>query len=420
VAAKGGTTRRLSFLVGALDSLFVVGVTLGSLIAATTLVWALENNPSVAWLSSMRTALDIWFAGQGVSIHFAAGTLGGVDSPAFNLGLPPLGMLIVFVLLARRTAKKFATATELWPGWLGSILVYWLASAFLTPLASTPHAAPVAAQAAYLPALLYGSSVVLTSLFVKLPRGTEVARERLALKAWVERKAETAHWFLASLTGPALRAGTAFVVALLGVSALVIGVMLAANWISVIRLYEGLQATLIGGVALTLGQLVIAPNVMIYGASWLTGTGFSIGTGSHISPLGTELGPIPAFPIFGALPSGSFSSGMIVLVVPAIIAFVVTLGIKRHAADVRFNFANPLAAALSVGLGVGLVASAEMLLLGFFATGGIGPGRMQTFGVNPWMLALVTLLEVVPVSTLAAFYSAKPAASAPIPDHLKR
>jgi hypothetical protein len=45
---------------------------------------------------------------------------------------------------------------------------------------------------------------------------------------------------------------------------------------------------------------------------------------------------------------------------------------------------------------------------------------MAFFGVNPWMLALVTLLEVVPVSTLAAFYSAKPNSAAEIPDHLKR
>ena len=420
MATQAGTTRRLSFLVGALDSLFVVGVTVASLVLASTLVWALENNPSVAWLSSMRTALDIWFAGQGVSLHFAAGVLGGVDSPAFNLSLPPIGLMLVFVLLGRRTARKFATATELWPGWLGAMLVYWLVSAFLTPLASTPQAAPVAAQAAYIPVVLYGSSVVLTSLFVKLPRGTVEARERVAVKKWLETRAQSANWFVASIIGPAFRAGTAFVVALLGISALLIGIMLAINWISVIRLYEGLQATLLGGLALTLGQLAIAPNVLIFGASWLTGTGFSIGTGSHISPLGTELGPIPAFPIFGALPSGSFASGMIVLIVPAVIAFVVTLGIKRHAADVRFNFANPLAAALSVGFGVGLVAAVEMLLLGTFATGSIGPGRMEFFGVNPWMLALVTLLEVVPVSTLAAFYSAKPNSAAEIPEHLKR
>ena len=254
MASAGGTTRRLSFLVGALDSLFVVGVTLASLIAGTTLVWALENNPSVAWLSSMRTALDIWFAGQGVSIHFAAGVLGGVDSPAFNISLPPLGLLLVFVLLGRRTARKFATATELWPGWLGAVLVYWLASAFLTPLASTPQAAPVAAQAAYIPVLLYGSAVVISSLFVKLPHGTVEARERVAVKQWFARRVENANWFVASISGPAFRAGTAIVVALLGISALLIGVMLAANWLSVIRLYEGLQAPLLGGLALTLGQ----------------------------------------------------------------------------------------------------------------------------------------------------------------------
>ena len=66
------------------------------------------------------------------------------------------------------------------------------------------------------------------------------------------------------------------------------------------------------------------------------------------------------------------------------------------------------------------MAAVEMLFLGWFASGGIGPSRLSLVGVNPWMLALVTFAEVVPVSTLAAFYSAKPSAASPIPEHLKR
>jgi hypothetical protein len=420
LARDGGSTRRISFLIGALDALTVLLVTLSTLVVSTTVVWLFENNPSLPWLSSFRTALDIWFLGHGVSIHVAAGTIEGVVVPAFNIGLAPIALILGVIALGRRTARRFATARELWPGWVGAISVYWVVSAILTPLASTKAVAPVAEQAAYLPAILYGGSVIAASLFAKLPKGAIEPAERRRVHDWLDARRQRANWVLASISAPVLRAGTAVVVSLLAVSALSIAVLTAVNWIGIIRLYEGLQATLIGGLVLTLGQLVFLPNLVVFGASWFTGTGFSIGIGSHISPLGTELGPIPGFPIFGALPVGAFGGGMIAIVVPVIIAFVATLAIKRHAADVRFNFANPLAAALSVGVGVGFVAAVEMLFLGWFASGGIGPSRLSLVGVNPWMLALVTFVEVVPVSTLAAFYSAKPSAASPIPEHLKR
>jgi hypothetical protein len=199
-----------------------------------------------------------------------------------------------------------------------------------------------------------------------------------------------------------------------------LGLSLAFNWIPVIRLYEGLQVSPIGGIAVTLGQLFALPNLVIFGAAWFTGVGFSIGTGSSVSPLGTELGPIPALPIFGGLPIGETFIGLAAIVVPVVLALVCTLWVKSHTQQMRFNFASPLTAALSLGLGVGLVAAVEAGALAVLASGAIGPGRLETFGVNPWMLALVVFIEVAPVSFLAAFYSARPEKAAPIPDYLKR
>jgi hypothetical protein len=40
--------------------------------------------------------------------------------------------------------------------------------------------------------------------------------------------------------------------------------------------------------------------------------------------------------------------------------------------------------------------------------------------VNPWILALVTFIEVAPAATLAAFYSTRPQQASPIPEQLKR
>ena len=414
---EGGTTRRLTLLVGALDALFIVALTFVVLIAIGTTVWLVENDPDIPWVMALQTMTNFWFVGHGVTIHVAAQDLVGIAVPAFNLSLAPILLLGVVYLFGRRTAKKLALANEFWPGWLGAFAVYLIASIVLTPIASAPTVHPDSSQAAAFPAMLYVGSIIVTNLFGK---GSGDAVERVWLKNFIQRQSQSANWFVASLSSPALRAGTGVVAGLLGVSAVWLGLSLAFNWIPVIRLYEGLQVSPIGGIAVTLGQLFALPNLVIFGAAWFTGVGFSIGTGSSVSPLGTELGPIPALPIFGGLPIGETFIGLAAIVVPVVLALVCTLWVKSHTQQMRFNFASPLTAALSLGLGVGLVAAVEAGALAVLASGAIGPGRLETFGVNPWMLALVVFIEVAPVSFLAAFYSARPEKAAPIPDYLKR
>ena len=414
---EGGTTRRLTLLVGALDALFIVALTFVVLIAIGTTVWLVENDPDIPWVMALQTMTNLWFVGHGVTIHVAAQDLVGIAVPAFKFSLAPILLLGVVYLFGRRTAKKLALANEFWPGWLGAFAVYLIASIVLTPIASAPTVHPDSSQAAAFPAMLYVGSIIVTNLFGK---GSGDAVERVWLKNFIERQSQSANWFVASLSSPALRAGTGVVAGLLGFSAVWLGLSLAFNWIPVIRLYEGLQVSPIGGIAVTLGQLFALPNLVIFGAAWFTGVGFSIGTGSSVSPLGTELGPIPALPIFGGLPIGETFIGLAAIVVPVVLALVCTLWVKSHTQQMRFNFASPLTAALSLGLGVGLVAAVEAGALAVLASGAIGPGRLETFGVNPWMLALVVFIEVAPVSFLAAFYSARPEKAAPIPDYLKR
>jgi hypothetical protein len=195
---------------------------------------------------------------------------------------------------------------------------------------------------------------------------------------------------------------------LIAVSALYIALALAWNWIEVIRLFQSLQLTFLGTLTVSAGQLSILPNLIALGATWLTGVGFSIGEGSMVSPMGTELGPIPAIPVLAALPIGSSSLSIIFVIVPLLAAFLATLLVKSHTAELRFNYASATSAALVLGISIGLVAGIEMLLLADFSGGSIGPGRMTTVGATPWLVGLVTFAEVTVSATLAAFFSARP------------
>lgn len=417
--SASGNTRRLTFLVGALDALFVVSLTFVTLIALGTTLWLVENDPEIPWVMSLQSVSNIWFVAHGVSIRVGEQALAGIDSPAFTFGIAPILLMLGVYLFGRRTARKLEGANEYWPGWLGAFAIYLIAAVVLTPIASSATVHPDSSQAAAFPAMLYTASIVATNLFSKRGRRAE-AKENQWWRNWTQRRNLNANWFVASISGPALRAGTGVVLGLIAVSALWLALSLGYHWIAVTRLYEGLQVSLLGGIAITIAQLALLPNLVIFGASWFTGVGFSIGTGSNVSPLGTELGPIPSIPFFGGLPIGDNPVGLAVIVVPVVLALVVTLMIRSHTGSIRFHFASPLSAALSLGLGIGLVASIEFAALALLASGSVGPGRLQTFGVNPWLAAAVVFAEIAPVAFLAAFYSAKPEKAAPIPEYLKR
>ena len=420
-SASGGT-RRLSLLVGALNALFVVVVPVAALVLVTSIVWFVENDPTLPWITSLRTALDFWFVGHGVALDVSAQKLVGISSPAFAFAFAPIGLLLVVVMFGRRTAKKLRGANELWPGWLGATLVYGAASVVMLPLASSETVAPNSSEAVVLPVALYGISTIAFGLFGSWLNNKLEPQpaERVALIEWLQARRERANWFFASISGPAFKAGTAVIVGLLAISSIMLAVSLTFNWISVTRLFEGLQVSFIGGIALTIGQLLILPNLVFYGASWLTGAGFAIGAGSSISPLGTQVGPIPALPILGGLPIGTELPALAVIVVPVLLALIATVMIKNHTKELRFHFASAISAAISLGIGVGVVAAVEAALLAWLTSGSLGPGRLQEVGVNPLVLAAVVFAEVAPVSVLAAFYSARPEKAAPIPEYLKR
>lgn len=407
-------SRKATFLTSALEAALSVVIGMSILLVPITILWLVENDPSLDWTFGFRTAADVWLLAQGAHIVVPAGTIAGIAVPKFALGILPLGYTAILVGSAIRLGRRLAATSFIWPGWLGAATVYGGLSFFITNLAQAEVAYPVEWQGLIIPTALFVAVVVGASLFGKpADLGFDApppAAERQAAQDWLAQRIANQPWWFRAVTPPALRAGTAVVFILLAVSALAISISLAVNWIQVIRLYEGLQLTILGGFLVTFAQLAFLPNLVIFGASWLTGAGFAIGAGSAVSPLGTSLGPIPSFPVFAALPVGQQSVGILAILVPLVAAFVATLTIRGYAHEIRFEFASAFSAALSLGLAIGAVAGAELALLAWWAGGAIGPGRMQQFGPNPLIVGLVMFIETAAIATLAGFYSAKPEA----------
>jgi hypothetical protein len=177
------------------------------------------------------------------------------------------------------------------------------------------------------------------------------------------------------------------------VSALIVALLLLVNYAQIITLYENLHSGALGGVSLTIAEIMFLPNLVVWAAAWLVGPGFSIGTGSLVSPLGTTLGPLPSIPVLGALPQGTVAFAFAGLTVPIIAGFLAG-AVLRGPLAAKIRDTATLTWLLGAGLGIGVVGGAILGLLAWASAGALGPGRLQQAGPDAIWVALLGALEL--------------------------
>lgn len=405
--------RGLSFLVASLQSLVVLAVSLGLIVAPLTIAWLFEGDGSVEWIVVLRVAVFAFLLACGVALEFPPGQVIGIDYPYFLLDAMPLGLTVLLVVSAARIGHRLSSASSLWPAWLGAGITIAGGSVFLAEISANEFVRFEQWQPLFLPTLLFTSVLIGFSVFGRRfelfdgANGPE-AKERIQIREFVFGIKNRLHWTIGTALAPSLRAGMATVVVLILISSLVIGLALAFGWVEVVRLYEGMRVSVLGGVMLTIGQLALLPNLVIFGMAWLTGVGFSIGAGSLVSPLGTELGPMPAIPMFTAIPTGTFEQALVFTLVPMLAAFLATFFVRKYLDEMRWEYATRFSAALSYAIATAVVATTTASLLAAWASGGFGPGRLGEVGVNLLIFAPVIFLEVLIPSFIAGLVVIKP------------
>jgi hypothetical protein len=402
-----------AFARGALGSAFVVALGFLTVFALNITVWLVEQTVGSTFQSVLQDSSRTWLSAHGVPLLIAEGKIAGIKVPSYVVDFLPLGFAILIGWLIFRAGKKLSGEKYLGSAWLGAITLYLAVAVILTSSAVTKTIYVVQWQGVFIPTALFAVLLIIGSVAgaPMLFEDSEPSVMRDRIRDFFIDLVDKLPWAIKPLIGPALRAGTGVVAAMSLVSALLISVMLALNWIEIIKLYQSLQLTFLGTLTVSAGQLALMPNVIAFGNSWLLGTGFSVGQGSIVSPLATELGPLPAIPMLAALPVSGSSLGVLFILVPLLAAFFATLLVKSYTAELRFAYASATSAAISLGLAIGFVAAVQMWFLTELASGSIGPGRMSLVGVNPWLVAGVTFLEVSIASILAAFFSARPDAA---------
>jgi hypothetical protein len=188
-----------------------------------------------------------------------------------------------------------------------------------------------------------------------------------------------------------------------GVATVVVGgsvALLAALYQGRGRITElstSLGADPAGGLVLMLGEIAYLPNLVLWGASWVIGAGISLGDGSVISPTMTQLGLLPAVPVFGAVPtepSGRWTlvAWLLVGVAAGIMAAWTAVAPRRRA---RFDETS-----LIGGLS-GVVAGLAVTVVAVVSRGNLGMSRLVGMGPRPFEL-FATSCSLLGISGMAA------------------
>ncbi|UOR02651.1 DUF6350 family protein [Leucobacter allii] len=313
------------------------------------------------------------------------------EALSFTVSLMPLGITLLTAALAGRAGWRFGRrggtgAAGVLGGAIGFGAVAFAVALLAAPLLGAPAwAATLMPAAAY--ALVAGAAFVLRAARDAHPWWAASLRALQRGLEWVGVRGVAA---LPARAAETLRIATAGLAAAVGLAAIATAVACVAGYGEVIALTQSLQLDPLGSVLVFLAQLALLPVAVAWALAWLSGAGFAIGAGSSVSPFETLLGPLPALPLFGAVPDGWGAWGAIapaLLVVAGIgVALLFARRDELRRASWPVALAMPVVAALLAGLGVAGISA--------LASGALGPDRLQSAGASPWLAGGLAAAEL--------------------------
>jgi hypothetical protein len=158
-----------------------------------------------------------------------------------------------------------------------------------------------------------------------------------------------------------------------GVASLVFAFSLASHWSVLKSLEIVITPGIIGGVLYTLIQILYIPNIALACLSYLTGTGFTFGAHTNISPSHFDLSAISAIPVLSALPTGKnqvFNYGIALWPIFFIVFFILVWRSKG-------DFAKKNIQALQSGAGF----IAVILIISYLASGELFTPQLKPVGI---------------------------------------
>jgi hypothetical protein len=353
----------------ALAALGAVGTAMVTCMGLAVIGWFLADAGAHGQTTdALRVGADAWLVGHGAQL-----TLSGAP-----LGIVPLtvaGLISVVVYRSGRWAadtsqpvdddRTVAMAATIFTG------IYVVIAVVTCILVTQDAASPSLGRA------------IIGSLLVSGVAGTlGMAAGAGRLRVWVDL---VPGWIRSVAYG----ATTTFLLLVAASSVLVVAALLtglneAATLMSELHLGPG------DYLMYAVATACIAPNAVLFGSAYLLGPGFAVGTGTVVSPTVVALGPVPAFPLFSALPgSGSTPEWAAGLLAVPVIAGATGAALAQRSYKVT-AYDSAALRGFGSGFGAALLTTLAIALAG----GPMGTGRMADIGAATGEILVASVMAM--------------------------
>lgn len=384
--------RLLVAILAAVDAAIAAAVGLAVLLAPLTLLWTLAFGATADWGGLWPAVGTLWQFGHGVPIEIAlpddvVSAVGiAPDAARFALSVTPLAFLVFTMLFAGRSGIRAARSGAWGLGVAFGTLAFAVIAVAVALTARSEIASVPLWPAMLLPTAVYGIGAIAGAVSHAWREGDGGLVDRIH-----DRVDGWGSWSV--VPGEVVRGTAVVVVALAGVAGLAVAFMVALRGGEMVALFEAARVDATGATVLTLGHLAYLPTLLVWALAWIAGPGFAVGSGTAVSPAGTELGVVPGIPILGLLPENSSIWMLIVILLP-IGAGAFAGWVVRSRLVWQGSAIEPSARAGIAG-GIALASAGVIALAAVLTSGSIGPGRMAHLGPHPGWTALAVGAEVL-------------------------
>lgn len=390
--------RLLVALLAALDAAVAAIVGLAAVLVPLLLTWVFTFGGVADWQALWPATVRIWQLGNLVPLtltlddQFLADMGLPDDAGSFVISLAPLAFAALVAVFAARSGRRALGAGRWLTGFAAGTGTTALAALIANVTAGNPIASADAGLAVLLPTLVYAIPMLLGALTGAWNDGDEGIVDR------VHDLADRLPDGWRELPTFAARGGGIALAAIVGFAALAIALAVPFRGGEVIALYESNHVDLLGAILITLGQLAFLPTMIGWAVAWIAGPGFALGTGTGVSPAGTQLGVLPGVPMLGLLPENGSPLLLLAVLAPVIAGALAGWAVRiayRTEAQAEGIDHEPIAPRALLALGIAAIAAAGGALIAVLTSGAMGPGRLAQVGPDPGAVALAIGIEVL-------------------------